>query len=88
MKIFDAIKIWMQIRKTKNNIEEALKMETKKWYQSKTVWFNIISGVVAVSTTLANSTFAQDPKVQAIAAAIITLGNLALRFTTDQPITK
>ncbi len=61
-------------------------MDGKKWYQSKTLWFNALSGAITVVGTFANSALASDPKVQAGAALFITIGNAILRFMTDKPI--
>ena len=58
----------------------------KKWYESKTVWANIIAGVATVA-----GVFGLDlgitPEVQAqIVAGIMTVVNIGLRFVTDQPM--
>lgn len=53
-------------------------METKKWYQSWTIWFNLVMLLVTFVTQL--GTILPIP-VTYIAAAT-TVGNLALRFKT------
>ncbi len=57
----------------------------KSWFQSKTVWFNIIVTVIALATELSN---AQLPvSLLHVYATVITLGNIILRvFFTSQPI--
>lgn len=70
-------------------IKEVAKMgesDGKKWWQSKTVWFNALTSVVTVAGALANSPLAADPKVQAGVVLFITIGNAVLRFLTNQPI--
>lgn len=57
----------------------------KKWYQSKTVWFNVIVTAIALATELSN---AQLPvSLLKVYATVITLGNIILRvFFTEKPI--
>lgn len=57
----------------------------KKWYQSKTVWFNIVTTIVGVVTFLQGQpTFAEFAPWLVLVAGI---GNLILRiWFTDQPI--
>lgn len=62
--------------------------EGKKWYKSKTVWFNIITSVLTVVASLQNSPLVSDPQIQAGVILFITIGNAVLRFITDEPITK
>lgn len=57
-------------------------MESKKWYQSKTLWVNIIGGVVVLVEYVAgiNPAWAQSTT-----AALVIL-NLVLRLLTNKPI--
>ena len=62
-------------------------METKKWYFSKTIWFNIISGAVAI--------FALPEFISVLPAVVLpyvallnAIGNTVLRFITDKGISK
>lgn len=58
-------------------------METKKWYQSKTLWVNIIS--LALELTQA---FTGLNWIPAGTLTIITnFLNIALRFVTSKPLT-
>lgn len=56
----------------------------KKWYQSKVIWANVISALVAVFMLLA-----QSPSLQpygewlALAQGIL---NILMRFTTSEPV--
>ena len=53
-------------------------METKKWYQSWTIWFNIAMLVIATINELAKIV----PISPVILGDITVLGNILLRFKT------
>ena len=58
----------------------------KKWYQSKTIWVNVITAALAVVGELSGIfPVSQHPKVWATAT---TLLNVALRLITSQAISK
>ena len=59
-------------------------VQTKGWYASKTVWFNILSLVAAVAALKGLELSADD--VVALSAGVSTVGNILLRFATDTPI--
>lgn len=59
----------------------------KHWYQSKTVIFNVVSGIVAIAGSLSTGGDI-PPNVQNIFATIVTVGNVILRFVTKEPIGK
>jgi hypothetical protein len=52
----------------------------KVWYKSKTVWFNIVTGALAIvnaySQTIPNQ----------YSAIIVGVGNIILRFLTTAPV--
>lgn len=53
----------------------------KKWYTSKTVWFNVITGVVGATALFAGVI---NPQVLSV---ITGVGNVIIRvFFTDAPI--
>jgi len=54
----------------------------KKWWKSKTVWFNVISLLVVIATELMGTDII-DTKVLTI---IIAFGNGVLRTITKDPI--
>lgn len=56
-----------------------------KWYQSKTFWFNFITGALAIASELSQIlSISQHPKLY---ISIITVGNIILRlFFTSKPI--
>jgi uncharacterized membrane protein len=56
----------------------------KKWFQSKTVWFNVITAVVTLAGELSN--IFPITKHPAIYTTIITVGNLLLRLITTEAI--
>lgn len=65
------------------------KPEVKKWYHSKIVIFNIVSGLVAVAGALQTADAGLDPKVASVFSSIVTAGNIVLRiFFTDTAIGK
>jgi len=61
-------------------------METKKWYASKSVWFNVISLVAGISGWGAG-TLTTSPGVVCILVIIQAVGNLLLRKMTTTAIT-
>ena len=61
-------------------------MDAKKWYQSKTVWFNIATAAVTVASELTN-TFPASQHV-AVFTTIATVGNLFLRAISNTTLTK
>lgn len=50
--------------------------------KSKTVWFNVITGVLAVVDKLSGT----DLVSAEILAIVVTVGNFALRFLTSKPL--
>lgn len=62
-------------------------MDGKKWYTSKTLWFNFVTGLVGAAGVLA-ADGSISPAVQAGFATFVTVGNMILRLLTTQPVTK
>ena len=59
---------------------------TKKWYQSKTIWLNILGGIGSVGLAFGLD-LGLTPEVQsAIAMGGIALVNLILRLVTSKGI--
>ena len=56
----------------------------KKWYLSKTLWFNIIGFIVAAAGELVQSF--PTGEVAKIAGFVLTIGNIILRLITNVPI--
>lgn len=56
----------------------------KSIWQSKTFWFNLITGVLAIVSEVSNVfPISQHPKLY---ATVISVGNIILRLITTQPI--
>jgi uncharacterized membrane protein len=60
-------------------------MTSKKWWTSKTLWFNFLAFVVAVATGFGYT--GELPEDWAVfVPAVIAVINLILRWVTKQPI--
>jgi hypothetical protein len=55
----------------------------KRFFKSKTLWFNIVSGAVVVADKLSGNVIPED-----IATTVIIVGNTVLRLITKKAITK
>lgn len=58
------------------------KMPKKKWFASKTLWFNIITGIVAVTGAITPLSIISAP----VMLGISVVGNAILRLLTTKPI--
>lgn len=58
---------------------------SKRWYQSRTIWFNLISFIVSLSTALSASPEVKESWIP-ILLTIQLVGNYLLRLDTRQPI--
>ena len=56
---------------------------SKKWYQSKTLWVNVVTLAITIITTL----ITQNIIAPEIGAAVLGVANIILRLLTNQPIT-
>jgi len=61
-------------------------MNSKAWFESKTVVFNLLALLVAVATAFGFADFVPDTWVETAAIAIISTVNLFLRFQTSKPV--
>lgn len=65
-------------------------METKPFWQSKTILFNTLAIIVLVATQFGFADFTLDQHtietVLKILAGVTALANLGLRFVTEKPI--
>lgn len=59
-------------------------MDSKHWYQSKTIRLAILQGVIGIFTAL----LATNPDLQSVGYIVIIKSflDIALRYVTDQPI--
>ena len=63
-------------------------MNPKAWYESKTLWANIIGGIATVATVFGLD-LGLTPDVQAqLVAGVLVVVNIVLRLVTDSPIGK
>jgi hypothetical protein len=56
----------------------------KKWYKSKTFWFNVLTLLLVVAAGYGFAGFEPDPEVQVIGAGLVALVNLILRVVFTQ----
>jgi hypothetical protein len=61
-------------------------MDSKKFYTSKTFWFNVAALVVVVINAFGFADFEAAPEVGAIGAGLVAVINLVLRVVTDKKI--
>ena len=62
-------------------------MTPKPWYESLTLWFNVAAMAVAIAGIFVDPSIGADPRVVAIATAVVTVGNAVIRvLRTSQPI--
>jgi len=61
-------------------------MMPKAWYSSKTLWFNGLSLLIAVAVGFGYGDHEIDPMTSELAALLITVVNIGLRFWTSKPI--
>jgi hypothetical protein len=59
----------------------------KKFYLSKTFWFNVLALTVAIANPFGFLDFVPDEHLAEYAAAVVTVINVILRFVTEKPIT-
>jgi len=62
-----------------NNVQV---VETKKWWQSKTVWVNIVAGTALI----VQAVMGRDVLSPDIQATILAVINIVLRVVTKAPI--
>ena len=58
----------------------------KKFYESKTFWFNALYLLVAVASYLGFGEFSASPDVVELAAVVVAVINIVLRYATKEPI--
>ena len=60
---------------------------SKIWYQSKTLWFNIVTALVVLSGALEQvPVLADNVNVMWWGGLFLVMGNAALRFLTKSPV--
>lgn len=61
-------------------------MDVKPFYQSKTVWFNILFVLVALAGYFGFTDYQPSADVAELAAVIIAVVNVVLRFLTKSAV--
>ena len=59
--------------------------QSKKWYQSKTIIFNVLNALAVFATSMSTDKGLSPQAIQ-IWATVTTLINIGLRLITDKPI--
>jgi len=59
----------------------------KKWYASKTFWFNILALAVLIANSFGFANFNLSPDFQQLAIGAVAAINIGLRFITNKGIT-
>ncbi len=62
-------------------------MESKPFYQSKTFWFNILAGVIAIAGIFGFASFEPSSEVLEVIGVIVAAVNIVLRYVTTKPVT-
>ena len=62
--------------------------ETKKWYKSKTVWFNILNAIAAFGAMIVGDGIINDPVTLKYILLVVAAINVALRLVTDTGVRK
>lgn len=55
----------------------------KKWWKSKTVWFNVVTGIIVIADQLSGKAIPVE-----VSAVIVSVGNVILRLITNKAVTK
>lgn len=80
----------VEIMEHQGNLNEKENNMNKHWYASKTVWFNVLAGAVAVATLFGYTGDFSTPeiadKVNSFLPVVAFVGNLILRFVTKKPV--
>jgi|TARA_R110000751_G_scaffold82896_1_gene166669 hypothetical protein len=61
-------------------------MEAKKWFESKTLWVNLLAGIGAITGAIGID-IGLTPEMQlSVVTAIMAVVNVVLRVKTKQPV--
>ena len=58
----------------------------KMWYESKTLWFNILYGVVAIAGLVGFVEYVPSADTVEIVGVLVAAINIALRFVTNKAL--
>lgn len=59
---------------------------TKKWYRSKTVWFNVLTAGAALGTAVVSQNIVTNPVALKVVLLGVAIVNITLRFVTYKGI--
>jgi hypothetical protein len=62
-------------------------MKTKQWYQSKTIWVQIITMLIGAVTIVSASDAISTQNALILATIVVPILNMFLRTITSEPIT-
>jgi hypothetical protein len=64
-------------------------MQAKRWYQSWTIWANLLALIIFVANGIGFGDFTPDPWVTEVGTILILIINIALRYwRTSVPIAR
>lgn len=58
----------------------------KPWYQSRTIWVNVLSLIIALAALFAGDTLGLPPDVVKYATIVLAVANVVLRTVTSEAI--
>lgn len=62
-------------------------MNSKKWYLSKTLWFNVLFLAVGIASAFGYNEFSPDAEMESYVLVAVTIVNLVLRLVTKTAVT-
>lgn len=66
-----------------SDVNTIVNVSVKPWWQSKTLWLNVVAGLIALLAAIAPSV---PQNLMPVIALITAVANVVLRFLTNQPI--
>jgi hypothetical protein len=76
-----------QIGKSSKSANRQKELDVKKFYLSKTLWFNVLALLVMIANGFGYADFKGDAHLTEYAFVIVTLLNVGLRLATSKGIT-
>jgi hypothetical protein len=61
-------------------------MDSKAWFQSKTLWANLIAGAVTIAGVFGLDLGLDETMQAQLVAGVMVVVNIVLRLVTDKPI--
>ena len=60
----------------------------KKWYESKTIWFSVLTVLIAVASLFGFADFQPSEELLQFITLLVGVINFVLRLATKEPVTK